>query len=89
MGGKDDIVSGRAVLGAPEVFQDLAQHPATRVPEHQSRADLAIDRKEVEFTGQPAMIAQLGRLQPGQVLIKPLLGRKTGRVEPLQLGILL
>ncbi len=71
------------------VLDDLAQHPALRVPHHQPRAQLLGEAEQVELGAQSAVIPLLRLFHADQVRLQVLVRRPCGAVDPLQLVPLL
>ena len=85
MRGEDELEPVLLVHGPAAVLDQLAQHPALRVPHRQPRTDRAREAEQVELGPQPPVIPLLGLLEPIQVLVE--LGPRWPRcaVDPLQL----
>ena len=79
----DFLVAVVAVDLAHVLLDALPQRPALGVPEHQSRR-MVIDMEKIEFAPEFAVVALLGFLQHGQMLLQRVLASPCGAVDPLQ-----
>ena len=67
-----------------EASQLEVEHRPLGVPQNQSRADVLLNRKQVELLAQHTMIALLGLLEPAQVAVEVILGEPGRAVDALQ-----
>ena len=74
---------------APVVLDQRAHQPTLGMPQDQARADVIVNREEVQLAAQGAVVAFLGFFQPGQVLVQLLPAGKGGAVDALEHGLML
>src|SRR5207244_10832214 len=70
----------RVLDEAPQLVLD---HRALRVPEHQPRAHVLLNREQVELLPQHPVVALLGLLEPPQIALELVLGEPGGTVYAL------
>ena len=84
MRGIDQFIALLQMLLSPEIFNQQADQRAPWVPEDQAWPDLILDRDQVQFLPQLAVVPSLDLLQLGQMGIQLGLGRERGTVDPLE-----
>ena len=67
-----------------EASQLEVEHRPLGVPQNQSRADVLLNRKQIELLAQHTMVALLGLLEPAQVAVEVILGEPGRAVDALQ-----
>ena len=85
--GVDELVA-RLFMTAPRVvLHHAAHHPALRVEDRQTRADLLGEAEEVELRSELAVVALLGLLEEVEIGLELVLGGPGRAVDALQLLI--
>ena len=82
-------ISKFALLLTKEVFKDITHNGSTRQPQRQSEADTARKGKQFHFLSKLSVIALLGLLQHGKILVKHAFLRESHSVYTSQLLTLL
>jgi len=81
---QDDVVAPLEMLLALPVLDDGAQHGPLGVPDDEPRPHLLVDLEEVELPAQLAVVAPLGLLDEGEILLHLLRGGKPRPVDALE-----
>src|SRR5665213_2394762 len=72
-----------------EVLDDAAHERALGMPEHEAAAGVLLDRIEIEFEAEFAMVALRGFFEKRQIVVEFALGRKGGSIDALQHRVVL